>query len=68
MIAYIASVTNFITVNIARDAGEVAQELLQQGIMVRPLTPYGLPTHLRITIGTYEQNIRLLEALSNVLD
>jgi histidinol-phosphate aminotransferase len=68
MIEYITSVTNFITVNIARDAIKVAQDLLHQGVMVRPLTPYGLPSHLRITIGTYEQNIRLLAALSRVLD
>jgi histidinol-phosphate aminotransferase len=45
----------------------VYEALLRAGIIVRPLTPYGMPRHLRITIGTPEQMQRLLAALPNAL-
>jgi histidinol-phosphate aminotransferase len=45
----------------------VYEALLRAGIIVRPLAPYGMPRHLRITIGTPEQMQRLLAALPNAL-
>jgi histidinol-phosphate aminotransferase len=36
------------------------QKLLKLGVIVRPMGGYGLPTHARITIGTEEQNEKLL--------
>jgi histidinol-phosphate aminotransferase len=45
----------------------VYQGLLRRGVIVRPLRPFGLPHCLRITIGTPEQNLLLLEALKQVL-
>jgi histidinol-phosphate aminotransferase len=46
---------------------EMYNGLLRQGLIVRPLGPFGLPNCLRITIGTPEQNAFLLECLQNVL-
>lgn len=66
-IPYIRSETNFITIDTGKDGQEVFKELQRRGVIVRPLTPYGLPTHIRITIGTHEQNIKLMEALREVL-
>lgn len=66
-IPYIPSETNFITIDIGKDVEEVFNEMQKRGIIVRPLTPYGLPTHLRITIGTHEQNIKVIEALREIL-
>ena len=63
----IPSVANFITINTKRDGVDVYNQLLQKGLIVRPLVPYGLPQHLRITIGTFEQNEKLIEALNEVL-
>ncbi|KTC68267.1 histidinol-phosphate aminotransferase [Legionella birminghamensis] len=54
---------NFLTVDCRQNALSVYQALLHHGIIVRPLTPYALPNHLRISIGTKEQNARLLAAL-----
>ena len=45
----------------------VYQGLLREGVIVRPVANYGMPNHLRITIGTPAENIRLLEALAKVL-
>jgi len=45
----------------------VFEELQKRKVIVRPMDPYGLPDHIRITIGTPEQNQTLLEALKDVL-
>jgi histidinol-phosphate aminotransferase len=46
-------------------AAEVYKRLLRRGVIVRPVGgPYGLPEHLRVTIGTAEENERFLTALA----
>jgi len=63
----IPSIGNFITVDIRQDAGPVYNELLKEGVIVRPVANYGLHNHLRITVGTEQQNARVLCALKKVL-
>src|SRR5690606_34895406 len=53
---------NFITFTVA-DAAGVNRRLLKQGVIVRPLAGYGMPDHLRVTIGREHGNARLLEVL-----
>ncbi|CEK10077.1 histidinol-phosphate transaminase [Legionella hackeliae] len=60
---YLPSHCNFIMFDCDMDATVVYQNLLKQGIIVRPLTPYKLRNHLRVTIGTSTQNARFLEQL-----
>jgi histidinol-phosphate aminotransferase len=64
---YIPSVGNFVTVDVGRPAGPVNQELLRRGVIVRPVGNYGLPNHLRISIGLEEENARLISALEDIL-
>ncbi|WP_260293821.1 histidinol-phosphate transaminase [Sedimenticola hydrogenitrophicus] len=64
---YIPSVGNFVTVDVGRPAAEVDQGLLRTGCITRPVANYGLPNHLRITIGTESENSRVLAALKQVL-
>lgn len=59
---YIPSLGNFITINV-KDAMLVYQNLLYEGVIVRPLTAYNMPHHIRVTIGTPEQNDRFLKAI-----
>jgi histidinol-phosphate aminotransferase len=59
---YIPSFGNFVTVRVG-DAAQVFQRLLRQGVIVRPVAGYGLPEHLRVTIGTAAENARFLESL-----
>lgn len=66
-ITYIPSLANFITINIQQDAKIIYEKLLQKGVIVRPLNAYGLPTHLRVTIGTHEQNERFLKTLREII-
>ena len=61
------SMGNFLTVNFRSDAMPVYEALLQKGVIVRPVANYKMPNYLRITIGTPEQNNRLIEALTGVL-
>lgn len=65
-ISYIPSLGNFISIDLKKDAAETYQALLKKGIIVRPLTAYGMPNFLRVTIGTYEQNERFLTALTQL--
>jgi len=64
---YIPSKGNFITVSVHRNAAEVFDDLLYEGVIVRPVANYGLPQHLRVSIGLPHENQRFLEALSKVL-
>jgi histidinol-phosphate aminotransferase len=58
---------NFVLVDVG-GSGQVAYEkLLRQGVIVRPVGGYGLPRALRVTIGTAEQNERLIAALAAVM-
>ena len=64
---YIPSVGNFITVDMQRDAGDVYQSLLKEGVIVRPVANYSMPNHLRISIGLKADNERCLEALKHMV-
>ena len=64
---FIPSVGNFITVDLGSPAGPVNDALLRLGCIVRPVANYGLPNHLRISIGLEQENGRLLTALEQVL-
>ncbi|HEX3032263.1 MAG TPA: histidinol-phosphate transaminase, partial [Bacillota bacterium] len=59
--------TNFIMVDVERDSIKLTGELLRRGIAVRAGAEYGMPTYLRITIGTGEENILVLEQLKDLL-
>lgn len=64
---YIPTVGNFITIDCKRPAAPVYNALLHEGVIVRPIGGYGLQQHLRITIGTEQQNTRCINALKKVL-
>jgi len=66
-LSWIPSRGNFIAVDFARDAAPVNQALLHEGVIVRPVAGYGMPTFLRVSIGTEAENARLLDALQQVL-
>ena len=63
---YIPSRANFITVRVG-EAARVYAALLREGVIVRPIAGYGMPAHLRVTIGLPEHNERFLAALGRAL-
>jgi histidinol-phosphate aminotransferase len=66
-LGYIPSRANFLTVRVGPEADRVYREMLAGGVIVRPIANYGLPEHLRVTIGLPEQNERFLAALARAL-
>ena len=64
---YIPSKGNFITIDFKQPAAPIYEALLREGVIVRPIAGYGMPNHLRISIGLPEENDRFFKALIKVL-
>ena len=64
---WIPSVGNFVSVDVGRSAAPVFQRMLQSGVIVRLIENYGMPNHLRITVGLEAENARALSALESAL-
>jgi histidinol-phosphate aminotransferase len=64
---YTESMSNFVLVKFGTDAKEIYQQLLAHGVIVRYGDTWGLPEHIRISIGTPEENTILIEAISSIL-
>jgi len=61
------SAGNFLLMHAGPDAQKRFNALLRAGIIVRPVLNYQLPEHLRVTLGTLEQNDRFLAAWQKIL-
>lgn len=59
----IDTVTNFILADLKQDAQGVYEKLLRRGIIVRPMSVWGLSTFIRVTIGKASENKRFTDAL-----
>jgi len=66
-LAVIPSVANFITLDLSQPALPVYEQLLRQGVIVRPVANYGMPNHLRVSVGLPEENQVFVRALEQVL-
>ncbi len=64
---YVPSRANFILVDVGRSAGDIFHWLLKEGVIVRPMTSFGMESALRVTIGTPQENRRFIKALKKVL-
>jgi len=60
--------TNFILIDLDRDPMPTYNALLREGVIVRPVAGYGLRTHLRVTAGLPDENVKFINALSRVLN
>lgn len=65
-IGFIPARVNFLLIDVG-NGREVFQALEREKVITRPMDGYGLPRHIRMTIGTREQNERCLQALCRVL-
>jgi histidinol-phosphate aminotransferase len=64
-IQYVPSFANFLLMDLHRPAAEVSSAFLKHGVMVRPA--WGIPTAIRVSVGTREQNEQFLSAVDKVL-
>jgi histidinol-phosphate aminotransferase len=65
-IRFVPAVANFVMVNVG-DGCAVFEKLLRRKIIVRPLKGYGLPEWVRISVGTMEENKKLITALRELI-
>ena len=63
---YIPSFANFVSFAV-KNAAQVNQKLLQNGVIVRPIANYGMPDYLRVSIGLFSENARFLEVLEQII-
>lgn len=66
-LSYIPSYGNFVSFKV-NGAGAVYQQLLQNGVIVRPVAAYEMPDYLRVSIGLFEENARFLQVLAEILN
>ncbi|QGQ46684.1 histidinol-phosphate transaminase [Metabacillus sediminilitoris] len=64
---YYTSEGNFILIDFNRDSDELFQALLKRGYIVRSGNALGVPNHLRITIGTEQQNAEIIQILKDFI-
>ena len=64
-IEYIPSFANFICIKVG-NAMHYNQELLKNGVIVRPVGNYEMPEYLRVSIGLFSENARFLEVLAEI--
>ncbi|MBU2853205.1 MULTISPECIES: histidinol-phosphate transaminase [Acidithiobacillus] len=58
---------NFTAFAVPGGGQRVYDALLQRGVIIRPLIPYGMPDHLRVSVGLPVENQRFLKMLGEVL-
>jgi histidinol-phosphate aminotransferase len=63
---YVPSWANFLLIDVGEGA-RVYEALLRLGVIARPMEVYGLPRHLRVTVGTPPENARFVDGLATVL-
>jgi histidinol-phosphate aminotransferase len=66
-IDYLKSQANFFLIHVGQNADDVFNALLRKGIIVRSMTSYGYPEHIRVNVGLHEDNVRFIDALEKML-
>ena len=64
---YLPSQANFHCIEPRRDAQAMFQAISAGGVTIRALTSFGMPTCIRITVGTETQNRMVVRALADAL-
>ncbi len=64
---HVPSQANFIMLNVRRDATKIFGALMREGVIVRSMKAYGLPTYIRVTVGKKSENVVFIRALGKVL-
>lgn len=60
--------SNFLYIEVGEDAAHIARRMQDDGVVVRPLTVWGAPRAIRVTVGTPEQNKKFVKAMERVVE
>jgi histidinol-phosphate aminotransferase len=63
----VTSESNFVFMEVGPAAGNISDDLLHMGVIVRPLAWMGFPAAIRVSVGTAEENGKFLRAMAEVL-
>ena len=63
---FIPSAGNFVAFDSAEPGHDLFQRMLQEGVIVRAIAEYGLPNHVRVSVGLESENERFLSVLAKV--
>jgi histidinol-phosphate aminotransferase len=66
-VSYFPTQTNFFLIDVRKDANQIFEGMLRQGVIVRSMSSYGYPHFIRINVGLHEENVRFIRALKAVL-
>ena len=66
-IKYVPTMANFILIQMPMKGQEIFNEMLKDGVIVRPLKEYDLENYIRLTVGTPKQNKHFIQALDKIL-
>lgn len=66
-LGYTESMSNFLLIAFNSDAGWIIDELMKQGVIVRAGKAWGLPNHIRVSIGLPSENDSFIEKLREIL-
>jgi histidinol-phosphate aminotransferase len=64
---FVPSVTNFILIDVGRNAQRFYTRMLRLGVIVRDMRQYGLDNFIRVTIGTQSENKRFIGVFKKAL-
>lgn len=60
--------TNFLYIDVPEDGAALAKRMQEEGVIIRPLTVWGAPRAIRVTVGTPEQNEKFIAALAKIME
>jgi len=66
-IRYFPTQANFFLVDTGKNADDVFESMLKQGVIVRSMTSYGYPGYIRVSVGLRKENIRFIKALEKAI-
>lgn len=64
---YVPTQANFFLIEVPFDAKVVFEHMLRQGVIIRPMSAYGMPRTIRVNAGTPEENERFIGTLDRTL-
>ncbi|MFA5007624.1 MAG: histidinol-phosphate transaminase [Candidatus Omnitrophota bacterium] len=66
-VSFRESATNFVLVDFKKDTNKLNNYFLKKGIIVRPLSGWGLKNYFRVTAGLRKENVKFIKCLESYL-
>lgn len=66
-IKYFPTEANFFLIDVGKNADEIFESMLREGVIVRSMRSYGYPDYIRVNVGLHDENVRFIKALERVI-